>query len=197
MEKIIGIPVTLHRTEFLCASFKENEEEVLCIYKGTPENFTNEDVIVRIHSGCVTSEVFGMENCDCKWQLERAIEIITVSSAGIIVYLPGQEGKGNGLFNKIRSFELQNVGLRSEDAYEMIGLPSDARQFDFAIQILKDFGVKSIKLITNSPAKIMACVEGGLVVSERIPVVMNNPNKTIRQLLENKRQHFDHFIHLH
>lgn len=197
MEKIIGIPVTLHRAEFLCASFKENEEEALCIYKGTPENFTNEDVIVRIHSGCVTSEVFGMENCDCKWQLERAIEIITVSSAGIIVYLPGQEGKGNGLFNKIRSFELQNVGLRSADAYEMIGLPSDARQFDFAIQILKDFGVKSIKLITNSPAKIMACVEGGLVVSERIPVVMNNPNKTIKQLLENKRQHFNHFIHLH
>lgn len=194
MEKIIGIPVTLHRTEFLCASFKENEEEALCIYKGTPEDFTNDDVIVRIHSACVTSEVFGMENCDCKWQLERAIEIIALSSAGIIVYLPGQEGKGNGLFNKIRSFELQNLGLRSEDAYEMIGLPSDARQFDFAIQILKDFGVKSIKLITNSPAKIMACVDGGLVVTERIPVVMNNPNKLIRQLLENKKTHFNHYI---
>lgn len=195
MEKIIGIPVTLPNAEFLCASFKENEEEALCIYKGTPEDFTNDDVIVRIHSGCVTSEVFGMENCDCKWQLERAIEIITVSSAGIIIYLPGQEGKGNGLFNKIRSFELQNLGLRSEDAYEMIGLPSDARQFDFAIQILKDFGVKSIKLITNSPAKISACVNGGLVVSERIPVVMNNPNKQIRQLLENKKHHSNHYIY--
>lgn len=194
MKKIIGIPVTLHGVEFLCASFKENEEEALCIYKGTPEVFTNEDVIVRIHSGCLTSEVFGMENCDCKWQLERAIEIISISSAGIIVYLPGQEGKGNGLFNKIRSFELQNLGLRSADAYEMIGLPSDARQFDFAIQIIKDFGVKGIKLITNSPAKIKACIDGGLVVSERIPVVMNNPNKTIRQLLENKKTHFNHYI---
>ncbi len=194
MKKIIGIPVTLHNTDFLCASFKKNEEEALCIYKGIPEGFANEDVIVRIHSGCVTSEVFGMENCDCKWQLERAIEIIAFSSAGIIVYLPGQEGKGNGLFNKIKTFKLQNVGLRSADAYEMIGLPSDARKFDFAIKILKDFGLKCIKLITNSPAKIMACVNGGLVVSERISVVMDNPNKTIRQLLENKRQHFNHFI---
>lgn len=194
MNKIIGIPVTLHGTEFLCASFKENEEEALCIYKGTPANFTNEDVIVRIHSGCVTSEVFGMENCDCKWQLERAIEIIAVSSAGIIVYLPGQEGKGNGLFNKIRSFELRTMGLRSADAYEMIGLPSDARQFGFAIQILRDFGVKSIKLITNSPAKIKACIDGGLVVSERIPVVMINPNQLIRLLLENKRNNFNHYI---
>ncbi len=195
MKKIIGIPVSLHGGEFLCASFKENEEEALCIYKGTPEDFANGDLMVRIHSGCVTSEVFGMENCDCKWQLDRAIEIITLSTAGIIIYLPGHEGKGNGLFNKIRSFELQNLGLRSADAYEMIGLSSDARKFDFAIKILKDFGVKCIKLITNSPTKIAACVHGGLVVSERIPVVINNPNKTIRQLLENKRQHFNHFIY--
>ena len=195
MKKIIGIPVTLHGIEFLCASFKENEEEALCIYKGSPEDFTNGDVIARIHSGCVTSEVFGMENCDCKWQLERAIEIVGRATAGIIIYLPYQEGKGNGLFNKIRSFELQNLGLRTPDAYEMIGLPSDARKFDFAIKILKTFGLKCVKLITNSPAKISACVNGGLVVSERIPVVMNNPNKQIRQLLENKKHHSNHYIY--
>ena len=194
MKKIIGIPITIQGIEFLCASFKKDEEEALCIYKGIPADFTNNDVIVRIHSGCVTSEVFGMDNCDCKWQLDRAIEIISMSSAGVIVYLPGQEGKGNGLFNKIRSFEFQKIGLCSADAYEMIGLPSDARKFDFAVQILKDFGVKCIKLITNSPAKVMACVDGGLVVLERIPIVMKNPNQSIKQLLENKRMYFNHYI---
>lgn len=135
-----------------------------------------------------------MDNCDCKWQLDRAIEIISSSPSGIIIYLPNQEGKGNGLFNKIRSFELRNAGLRAADAYELMGLPSDSRKFDLAVKILKGFGVRSVKLITNSPAKIKACLEGGIIVSERIPVVMTTPNEAIRQLLENKMLHFNHFI---
>lgn len=195
MKKVNGITVFLNGTEFLCASFKENDDEALCIYKGNPDEFANEDVIVRIHSGCITSEVFGMDNCDCKWQLDKAIEILASSPVGLIVYLPNHEGKGNGLFNKIRSFELRNTGLLSEDAYEVLGLPSDARKFDFAVQILKDFGVRSVKLITNSPAKIKACEQGGVVVSERIPVVIDKPNKFVRQLLEDKKLHFNHLIH--
>jgi GTP cyclohydrolase II len=194
VEKIISISITIQGIEFQCSSFKQNDEEALCLYIGNPEDYTNSDIIVRIHSGCITSEVFGMENCDCKWQLDKAIEIIGKSSAGIIIYLPGQEGKGNGLFNKINSFKMMNLGLKSSDAYEMIGLPSDKRNFDFAIQILKEFKVGRIRLITNSPAKIMACIDGGLVVSERIPVVMKNPNSEIKQLLENKKKYFNHLI---
>lgn len=194
MNKITGIPIILRGIQYFVASFIENGEEALCIYKGNIEDFHNNDALVRIHSGCVTSEVFGMDNCDCKWQLDESIEIIGRTSAGIIIYLPSQEGKGNGLFNKIRSFELRNAGLRSADAYEMIGLPSDKRQFGFAIQILKSFGINRIKLITNSPAKIMACLDGGLVLSERIPLVMKNPNPEVQQLLENKKNKFNHFI---
>jgi len=194
MKKIDNIPVVLQGTDFLCASYTDKGEEALCVYKGNPKDFYLKEVIVRIHSGCLTSEVFGMENCDCSWQLKRSIEIISNASEAILIYLPGQEGKGNGLFNKIRSFELMNVGLSSEDAYEIIGLPSDKREFDFAIQILKEFGVKRIKLITNSPAKIIACIDGGIEVSERIPIVIDNPNAAVRQLLDNKKNHFNHLI---
>jgi GTP cyclohydrolase II len=194
MKETNGILIANSGTEFKCASFQEKDEEALCLYIGNSEDFTNKEVTVRIHSGCITSEVFGMENCDCKWQLDKAIEIIGKSTAGILIYLPGQEGKGNGLFNKIRSFKMMNLGLKSSDAYEMIGLPSDKRNFDFAIKILKEFGVKRIKLITNSPAKVMACLDGGLIVSERIPVIIENPNPQIRELLDNKKNNFKHFI---
>lgn len=194
MEKIINIPISINGSAFNCASFKDNNEELICIYKGDHGQFREHEVIVRIHSGCITSEVFGMDNCDCKWQLDKAIEIIRSVELGIIIYLPSHEGKGNGLFNKIRSFEMKNIGISTSDAYEIIGLSADNRNFDFAIRVLKEFGIRKIKLITNSPAKVMACVDGGITVTERIPVVIDNPNPAVKQLLENKKNHFNHLI---
>lgn len=194
MQRIDNIPIKIKEINFLCASFKEDNEEAICIYKGDIESMQTENIFVRIHSGCITSEVFGMSNCDCKWQLDKSIEIINNAKSGIIIYLPSHEGKSNGLFNKIRSFELKNVGLSATDAFEFIGLPADNRNFDFAIKILKELGIRKIKLITNSPSKIMACVDGGIIVTERIPVIIDNPNPSVKQLLENKKNHFNHLI---
>ncbi len=89
---------------------------------------------------------------------------------------------------------MKNVGISTSDAYEFIGLPADNRSFDFAIRVLKEFGIRKIKLITNSPAKVMACVDGGIIVTERIPVIIENPNPIVKQLLENKKNHFNHLI---
>lgn len=196
MKKIFGIPLVLNDTDFLCASFKEGHEEAFCIYKGNPDLYSSYEVLVRIHSGCITSEVFKFDTCDCKWQLDRSIELISSSVSGILIYLPGQEGKGNGLFNKIKSFKLMNVGLNLRDAYESMNLPSDARNYDFAVQILKEFGVEKMRLITNSPNKIMSCIDGGIIISERISIVMEKPNPTVKQLLESKRLKFNHYINL-
>lgn len=194
MRKIINIPVQLKGYSFNCASFKDDNDEAICIYKGDADFFKTENVYVRIHSGCITSEVFGMSNCDCKWQLDKSIEIISSVKSGIIIYLPSHEGKSNGLFNKIRSFKMKNIGLSTPDAYEAIGLPSDNRSYNFAVRILKELGISKIKLITNSPTKVMACVDGGITVTERVPVVIENPNPIVKQLLENKMYQFNHII---
>jgi GTP cyclohydrolase II len=194
MKKILNISINISGSVFKCGSFKENSDEVLCIYKGEITSYPNQEVIVRIHSGCITSEVFGMNNCDCKWQLDKSIELIKNTEYGLIIYIPGHEGKGNGLFNKIRSFEMKNAGISSNDAYELIGLPADKRSFDFAIKVLKELGIKRIKLITNSPAKVMACIDGGITVTERIPIIIDNPNPIVKRLLENKKNHFNHLI---
>jgi GTP cyclohydrolase II len=194
MEKILDIPININGSPFNCASFKENGNEVLCIYKGDHNNFHDNEVVVRIHSGCITSEVFSMNNCDCKWQLDKSIEIIKHAQYGLIIYIPNHEGKGNGLHNKIRSFEIMNIGISSSDAYELIGLPSDNRNFTFAIKVLNEFGIKRIKLITNNPVKICACVDGGILVTERIPIVIENPNPIVKRLLEDKMKLFNHII---
>ena len=89
---------------------------------------------------------------------------------------------------------MKNIGLSTTDAYENLGLPADNRSYDFAVRILKELAISKIKLITNSPAKVMACVDGGITVTERIPVVIENPNPIVKQLLENKKNHFNHLI---
>jgi len=196
MKKILGQPITIRNWELKIASFFQEQNEAFCLYKGDYEDFKVSDVLVRIHSACLTSEVFEMQTCDCKWQLNYGIDLIGESKAGILIYLPYQEGKGNGLFNKIQSLELMKSGLSSSDSYQALGLPADNREYGFAIQILKEFGVKRVKLITNSPAKVMACVDGGILISERIPAIINNPNKNVLQLLKEKKRDFNHFIEL-
>src|ERR1700741_1117235 len=98
MKQITGIPIVRNGQAFQVASFKEGEIEALCIYSGIIKDFAEQQPLIRIHSGCITSEVLGMDNCDCKWQLDYALDMIGKSNCGIVVYLPGQEGKGNGLF---------------------------------------------------------------------------------------------------
>lgn len=134
-----------------------------------------ENVAVRVHSECLTSEVFGSLKCDCKGQLERAQAEIARRGSGVILYLR-QEGRGIGLANKIRAYALQAQGADTIEANELLHLPVDAREYDVAAHILRHLGVKSVELMTNNPDKVSALSRLGIVVQKRIPtLVAANP----------------------
>ena len=149
-----------------------------------------EDTLVRMHSECITSEVFGSLKCDCKDQLDAAMGAIARAGAGAILYLR-QEGRGIGLANKIRAYALQSDGHDTVDANRLLGLPDDARRYDVAQEMLEHLGVASIRLLTNNPAKIRSLAALGVRVNGRVPVVVA-ANKHSARYLEAKRVRMEH-----
>jgi GTP cyclohydrolase II len=147
-------------------------------------------VPVRIHSECITSEVFGSLKCDCKEQLDAALAEVARRGAGAVLYLR-QEGRGIGLANKIRAYELQAQGADTVDANRLLGLPDDAREYDAAAHMLSHFGVTSVALMTNNPAKVDALQSLGVVVAERLPVIIAS-NPFSAGYLETKRARMAH-----
>lgn len=147
-------------------------------------------VPVRIHSECMTSEVFGSLKCDCKEQLDAAMAEVARRGAGAVLYLR-QEGRGIGLANKIRAYELQSRGHDTVDANRLLGLPDDAREYHAAKEMLDHFHVKSVLLMTNNPAKVRALGELGVEVAGRIPVVVP-ANPYSLGYLEAKRARMEH-----
>lgn len=136
--------------------------ENVCLLKGDVKN--HENVLCRIHSECMTGEVFSSLKCDCKQQLDGALELIGKSERGLIIYLR-QEGRGIGLGNKIRAYAEQEKGLDTVDANRALGLPEDAREYQDAADILRSLGVKSVALMTNNPSKIDALSKHGIKVT--------------------------------
>lgn len=154
----------------------------------------NEQVpIVRVHSGCVTGDIFHSLRCDCYSQLKASMERITTSEYGILIYLPYHEGRGIGLVNKIRTYALQDQGYDTLDANLAIGAPADARDYDLTAQILLDLGARRIKLLTNNPAKVDALRALGITVVERLPVV-SEPTLYNKRYLITKRERMAHKI---
>jgi GTP cyclohydrolase II len=149
-----------------------------------------EDLLVRVHSECMTSEVFGSLKCDCKEQLDAAMAAVAHAGAGAILYLR-QEGRGIGLVNKIRAYALQSNGHDTVDANRMLGLPDDARRYDVARDMLEHLGVASVRLLTNNPAKVDGLRALGVRVVARVPVVVQ-PNKHSVRYLEAKRLRMEH-----
>jgi GTP cyclohydrolase II len=147
-------------------------------------------VLVRVHSECITSEVFGSLKCDCKEQLDAAMAAIARAGAGAVVYLR-QEGRGIGLANKIRAYALQSDGHDTVDANRLLGLPDDARLYDVARDMLDHVGVTSVRLLTNNPAKVRALRELGVHVVGRAPIVVA-PNSHSAPYLEAKRLRMHH-----
>ena len=131
-----------------------------------------EDVLVRVHSECLTGDVFGSLRCDCGPQLHTAMSRVAQEGRGVVLYVKGHEGRGIGLLDKMRAYELQERGLDTVDANLSLGLPSDARDYGTGAQILSDLGIKSMRLLTNNPTK-RAGLEGyGLTITERVPLVV-------------------------
>lgn len=147
--------------------------------------------VVRLHSGCVTGDVFHSLRCDCHAQLKAALERVTSEPLGVLIYLPYQEGRGIGLFRKIKAYALQDRGLDTVDANLEQGQPIDARDYAFAGEILKDLGLTRIRLMTNNPDKVEALSTAGITVVERIPLVVS-PSPHNRAYLETKRKRLAH-----
>ncbi len=150
------------------------------------------DVLVRLHSECLTSEVLGSLKCDCREQLEFALDLIAEKRPGVVLYLR-QEGRGIGLSNKIRAYALQAQGVDTVDANRQLGLPDDTRRYESAAAMLEHLGVKSVRLMTNNPEKLTALRRLGITVRDRIPVLIA-PNPFSRKYLETKRARMNHSL---
>jgi GTP cyclohydrolase II len=168
----------------------ELSAEPVALIKGDVQE--QEDVLVRVHSECLTSEVFGSLKCDCKEQLENAQGRIASTGQGIVIYLR-QEGRGIGLANKIKAYALQSAGADTVDANRLLGLPDDARTYGVAAAILQSLGVRSIRLITNNPTKVDALRSLGVNVNARVPSLVN-AGPWAANYLETKRKRMHHFL---
>jgi GTP cyclohydrolase II len=155
---------------------------------------SEEPTIVRVHSGCITGEVFHDVHCDCSWQLHHALELIAKSSLGVLVYLPTHEGRGNGLLEKIKSFRLIDEGLTTAQAFTALGIPLDTRDYSAALAVLHRLGVRRMNLITNNPEKLNAARQSGLEVVSRIPSVVPTKDRILLEYLEGKKRDFGHLI---
>ena len=147
---------------------------------------------MRVHSQCVTGDVFGSQRCDCGEQLQMAMKMIAEAGKGVIVYMR-QEGRGIGLHNKIKAYKLQDGGMDTVEANEALGFPADRRDYGIGMQILVDLGLSRLRLLTNNPEK-RAGLEGyGLHVVERVPV-QSTPNQHNVRYLETKRIKMGHLL---
>ncbi|WP_316519867.1 bifunctional 3,4-dihydroxy-2-butanone-4-phosphate synthase/GTP cyclohydrolase II [Kitasatospora brasiliensis] len=150
-----------------------------------------EDVLVRVHSECLTGDVFGSLRCDCGPQLEASLRRVAEAGRGVVLYLRGHEGRGIGLAHKLRAYELQEQGRDTVDANLDLGLPADARDYSIAAQMLVDLGVRSLSLITNNPEKLTALTEHGLKVKGREAVEIAPSEHNLRYL-RTKRDRMGH-----
>ncbi|MEY2676531.1 MAG: hypothetical protein RL510_551 [Actinomycetota bacterium] len=163
----------------------------VAIISGNP---SGEDVLVRMHSECITGEAFGSLKCECGPQLDFALDMIAKDpKGGIVIYLRGQEGRGIGLLNKLKAYALQEQGLDTVEANLALGLPSENREYGAAVSILRDLGVKSVRLMTNNPAKSGFLNDAGIPVTEYVPVIVGQAAENIGYL-ETKREKMGHLI---
>jgi 3,4-dihydroxy 2-butanone 4-phosphate synthase/GTP cyclohydrolase II len=152
-----------------------------------------ESVMVRVHSECLTGDVFHSLRCDCGQQLADALQRIEAEGVGVLLYL-SQEGRGIGLLNKLRAYKLQENGLDTVDANLELGLPADLRDYGIGAQILVDLGLRSIRILTNNPKKIVGLEGYGLAVTDQIPIEQA-PSEHNREYLRAKREKLGHTLH--
>ena len=165
--------------------------EHIALVAGDVADDDGQDVLVRVHSECLTGDIFGSRRCDCGEQLSTSLDLIAEAGRGVLVYLRGQEGRGIGLVPKLRAYNLQDEGLDTVDANTAQGLPVDTREYSAAAQILTDLGVNSVALMSNNPEKRLGLERHGIPVVRRIPVELpSNPEN--EAYLRTKRDRMGH-----
>jgi 3,4-dihydroxy 2-butanone 4-phosphate synthase/GTP cyclohydrolase II len=178
---------------FRCIAYQSviDNETHLAFVMGEPAG--EEDVLVRVHSECLTGDVFGSRRCDCGAQLHAALRMIAEDGLGAVIYLRGHEGRGIGITHKLQAYELQDGGLDTVDANVELGLPIDSREYGIGAQILVDLGISTMRLLTNNPAKRGGLEGFGLQIVQRVPI-HTIPNEENIRYLQTKRDRLGHLF---
>jgi 3,4-dihydroxy 2-butanone 4-phosphate synthase/GTP cyclohydrolase II len=192
IDKIVDVKMPTKSGNFQLHAYKEKTtgQEHLALVKGTWDE--NEAVLVRVHSSCLTGDIFGSCRCDCGPQLEKAMEMIEAAGKGVIVYM-NQEGRGIGLINKLKAYKLQEEGMDTIEANIELGFKSDERDYGIGAQILRDLGVSKMKLMSNNPTKRTGLVGYGLEIVENIAIEIES-NIHNESYLKTKRDKMGHSI---
>jgi GTP cyclohydrolase II len=169
--------------------FNGRKEEAVALVMG---NVTAATPLVRIHSQCLTGDVFGSLRCDCRQQLELSLAMIAKEGAGVLIY-EQQEGRGIGLMAKLQAYELQDAGLDTVEANERLGFKADQREFAMPAGILKALGVTAVRLLSNNPDKVAALERGGVKVAERVPCEVS-ASEYAEDYLKTKKEKMGHLF---
>jgi 3,4-dihydroxy 2-butanone 4-phosphate synthase / GTP cyclohydrolase II len=193
VERVVSTKLPTVFGDFTAVGYRSliDEKHHVAMVKGDVSG--QEDVIVRVHSECLTGDVFHSLRCDCGEQLEAALSMIEAEGRGVLLYL-SQEGRGIGLLNKLRAYRLQEDGLDTVDANLKLGLPADLRDYGIGAQILVDLGLSSIRILTNNPKKILGLEGYGLSVTDQLPI-QSVPNQHNEDYLRTKRERLGHTLH--
>ena len=194
VERVATANLPTETGDFKIAGYRSliSDEEFVVLYKG--EMRPDVPTLVRIHSQCLTGDVFGSIKCDCGPQLHKAMQMIEDEGRGAIVYQQ-QEGRGIGIINKIRAYALQDEGADTVEANEKLGFEVDAREYQQCAEILFDLGLCKVKVISNNPDKLKALEEAGLTIVERIPIEIKT-NDPAAHYLRTKKEKLGHLIHI-
>jgi 3,4-dihydroxy 2-butanone 4-phosphate synthase / GTP cyclohydrolase II len=193
VERTTSVRLPTAYGEFQAVAFREklSGKHHLALVNGEVDGA--HDVLVRVHSECLTGDVFHSLRCDCGEQLDQALQRIAAEDRGVLLYM-AQEGRGIGLLNKLRAYELQEQGLDTVEANLELGFPADAREWGIGNQILADLGLSTIRILTNNPRKISGLEGYGLTVTEQVPIELP-PNAENRRYLAAKRERLGHRLH--
>ncbi|MFG2831403.1 GTP cyclohydrolase II [Streptomyces sp. NPDC048434] len=190
VEQVVTVRLPTTYGEFLAVGYLDRRSgiEQVALVHG---DVVGEPVLTRVHSECLTGDVFASAHCECGDQLSAALRAIVAEGRGILVYLQGHEGRGIGLLAKLRAMKLQEGGLDTVEANIALGLPVDAREYRVAAEMLLDLGVRSVRLLSNNPRKREALLRHGVAVAEQVPLLMTPRAENIRYLRA-KRERLDH-----